>query len=74
MTGIEIAIIAFCLTGCAYSSYKYGEARGVEIGGAVSMSLMEEFLKDKLGKDEADRILRTGLRFDNWLRRSLGGK
>jgi hypothetical protein len=74
MTGIEIIIVAGCLTGCSYSSYKQGEARGVEIGGAVSMSLMEEFLKDKLGKDEADRILRTGLRFHNWLRRSLNEK
>jgi len=71
MTLIEIGIVVFCLVGCSYSSYQAGQSRGIEIGGLVYSALMEDFLNQKLGKDEADRILKNGLRFDSWLRRHL---
>lgn len=71
MTLIEIVIVVFCLVGCAYSSYQAGQQRGIEIGGLVYSALMEDFLRQKLGEDEADRILKNGLRFDSWLRRHL---
>lgn len=71
MTIVEIGIVLFTLAGCAYTSFQSGQSRGIEIGGLVYSALMEDFLKEKLGKDEADRILKNGLRFDSWLRRHL---
>ena len=72
MTFVEIGITLFCLTGCAYTSHKAGEKRGVEIGSSVAMSLMKHFVQDKIGEEEADKIFKHGYQFEQWLQKSLG--
>ena len=72
MTFVEMGITLFCLAGCAYTSHKAGEKRGVEIGSSVAMSLMKNFVHDKIGKEEADKLFEDGYKFEQWLKKSLG--
>ena len=74
MTIVEMGIVVFSLTGCAWSSWRSGQRHGMTHTTLVYGVLMQEFLSEKLGKDEAYNILEGQQpSFERWLEKKLRG-